>query len=322
MLDSQTCISRKKPNSLDLDKWQRTVDLMAELYHSACGTIVQFRQGEFNAVRASLNEDNFLQQDSSWPWEMKSFCRKIIETGKGLYVNDPANDAQWSDADPVCKGPVRSYLGLPIYWPDGNLFGTICVIDTKKTDYDEPFLKLLEQFRDLINADLKMVYQYEELKSLALTDELTGINNRRGFNHLAEQRLKDAHRFEKLIGIVFIDIDNMKITNDEHGHKAGDTCLTTVSDLLSMTSRDSDIIARVGGDEFLVMLLVEDESDIENFCSRLSEKFDQTARNKTFLEKTSLSFGHVIAHPKQNISLVSLIEQADKNMYTHKRAKE
>ncbi len=81
MIDTQACISQHPHPNLDLQKWQMTVDLMAELFDSACGTIVQFRQQEFNAVVASLNEDNFLQRNSSWPWDMKSFCRRIVETG-------------------------------------------------------------------------------------------------------------------------------------------------------------------------------------------------------------------------------------------------
>ncbi len=107
---------------------------------------------------------------------------------------------------------------MPITWPDGSLFGTICVIDKKQSDYSDVQLKILEQFRNLINADLHMLIDYEEIKALAITDELTQVHNRRGLNLLGEQRFKDARRFSQHIGMVYIDIDNMKQLNDTEGH--------------------------------------------------------------------------------------------------------
>ncbi len=318
MIDTQACISRNPHPSVDLNKWQTTVDLMSELYDSACGTIVQFRQDEFNAVAASTNPDNFLERNSSWPWEMKSFCRKIMETGEGLYVDDAQASAEWKKADPVENGPVRSYCGLPLLWPDGKLFGTICIIDTKSTHYSSSLIKLLEQFRNLINADLQMIFDYEEIKNLALTDELTQINNRRGFNHLAEQRLKDAKRFDKDISIVYLDIDNMKSINDLHGHQAGDDCLITLSSLLKTYCRDSDIIARVGGDEFLVMLLTQSATQTEEFCIRLADRFQQLTSSNSKLSLAALSYGYSFKNQIHEINLEELVLEADKNMYHYK----
>ena len=319
MVDKQSCILQNPHPEIDLDKWQRIVDLMSELYGATCGTIVQFRQGEFNAVVASENKDNFLEQNSSWPWDMKSFCRRIIETGKGLYVGDAKNSLEWNDAEPVCKGPVRSYCGLPLFWPDGTLFGTICVIDTKSTEYERTFISLLEQFRDLINADLKMVCHYGELRSLALTDELTGINNRRGFNLLAEQRLKDANRFNQNVSLIFFDINNFKLVNDSFGHEAGDDCIKTVAGLLDEICRDSDIVARLGGDEFALMLLAATEKQTAQLCSRIQRKYVKIANGIEPYANTSLSFGCAFSNDEGRLSLNELLALADRRMYQHKK---
>lgn len=321
MIDTQTCLSTHPHASIDINKWQRTVDLMSELFDSACGTIVQFRQQEFNAVVASLNEDNFLKRDNSWPWEMKSFCRSIIETGEGLYVNDAISEACWQDADPVAQGPVRSYLGMPISWPDGSLFGTICVIDTKSTHYKSIQIELLEQLRDLINADLRMMFAYEEIKTLALTDELTDVSNRRGLSVLGAQRIKDAKRFGLNIGLVYLDIDNLKAVNDNHGHDAGDACISTLAQALKSCCRENDIVARLGGDEFVVMLLTNREDHLQQLCERIETAFNhQSAQSDTFSD-SGISYGYCCRHGNHPVSLDAMIGEADRHMYKNKRAK-
>ncbi|WP_243431997.1 sensor domain-containing diguanylate cyclase [Aliamphritea spongicola] len=320
MIDTQACLSRHPHPNLDLEKWQTTVDLMAELFDSACGTIVQFRQQEFNAVVASLNEDNFLQRNSSWPWDMKSFCRRIVETGEGLYVENAPCNSEWKDAPPVAEGPVRSYFGMPITWPDGTLFGTICVIDKKLSDYSDTQLKILEQFRNLINADLHMLISYEEIKALAITDELTQVHNRRGLNLLGEQRFKDARRFDQHIGMVYIDIDNLKQLNDTEGHQAGDACITGLANTLQENCRDSDIIARVGGDEFLVMMLTDNEQQIQTFCQRIEHQFSEQLKQNPSFRMNSLSYGYCFTEVVDDTSMEAMIDKADKHMYENKQA--
>ncbi len=319
MIDTQACLSRTPHVAIDLSKWQRTVDLMSELFKSACGTIVQFRQNEFNAVVASKNPDNFIERDSSWPWDMHSFCRHIIETGRGLYVPDPETDPQWKSAEPVACGPVRSYYGLPIFWPDGTLFGTICVIDITSTDYPHTLRKVLEQFKELIDADLKMLVQYEEIKSMALTDELSGLNNRRGFTLLAEQRCKDAPRLQKDIGVIFLDIDNMKQINDDYGHSCGDECIRLVSRVITEHCRESDITGRVGGDEFLIMQLIDSPIDIEQFCERLCREFEVLSQRCCEAGKTSISCGFAIRRQTDTLSVAEMIAEADRKMYQTKQ---
>ena len=168
MIDQSLRLSRTAHPSLDLNKWQTTVNLIAELYECPCGTIVQYLGDSFHVVSASNTEGNFLEQDASWPWELRSFCRRIIETGEGLYVGNAKADAYWREAPPVLEWGVRSYLGLPITWPDNTLFGTICVIDTKETDYNDVHIRLLEQLRDLINADLKHIHDFEKNSGFGL----------------------------------------------------------------------------------------------------------------------------------------------------------
>lgn len=323
----EACLSSSSQQIIDLQKWQNTVDLMSEIFDASCGTIVQLRQNEFNVVVASNNEDNFLQRDMSWTWEIKSFCRKIMESKSELYVYDAQHDDYWKDAPPVVDGPVQSYCGLPIYWPNGDLFGTICIIDTKPTDYPSKLLSLLKQFSLLIMADLKAYCHYQELQELALTDELTGLYNRRGLHVLGQQRIKDAKRARQTIGVTYLDIDNLKKINDQYGHKTGDQCIQITADVLTENCRESDIIVRMGGDEFLIMnLFNEDDTfnhdkQLEQLCQRLITHYQDRVSAQEKLSITSLSYGQKTFNYNRMVTLDEMIQQTDELMYRHKNIK-
>ncbi|KXO13157.1 diguanylate cyclase/phosphodiesterase (GGDEF & EAL domains) with PAS/PAC sensor(s) [Moritella sp. JT01] len=325
MIDNQACLSRSQQNIIDLDKWQQTVDLIAELFDSACGTIVQLRQNEFNVVVASQNEDNFLSRDDSWPWDVNSFCRHIIETKQGVNIQDAELDSYWTSSPLVVEGKIRSYCGLPIFWPGGELFGTICIIDTKETKNSSALLKVLAQFCRLITADLQMLRDCQEIRELALTDELTGLHNRRGLSFLGDQRIKDARRARQTIGLVYLDIDNLKKINDKQGHQVGDQCIITLANVLNENGRESDIIARIGGDEFIIMTSFNDEcihdAQLNVLCSRILACYNFAASAFDVGGITSISYGYQTFNNERITVLEDMIEQADQLMYRNKRSK-
>ncbi|MBQ4844672.1 sensor domain-containing diguanylate cyclase [Pseudoalteromonas sp. MMG005] len=321
MIDINNCFVKHPHPFFDCQKWQQLVNTLAELYDAASGTVVQLREDEFNVVATSSNDDNFLAQNSNWPWEMRSFCRHMMETKQSLYVGDAANHAMWCQVQPVSEGPVRSYLGFPLFWPDGELFGSICVIDTKVTDYPPILVQLLSQFKTIIEGDLRQIVDYEKIKLLALEDELTGINNLRGFNVLAKQRLKDAHRFMQHVAIVYLDIDNLKQVNDEYGHQSGDHCIVALATLLKSASRDADIKARVGGDEFVVMLLSSSDAFISHWCKSIIEKYAGVLKDKPYTQLIGVSVGYSIYDPVDKVPLEDMVERSDNAMYANKQAK-
>ncbi|QUM77012.1 sensor domain-containing diguanylate cyclase [Moritella sp. 24] len=325
MVDNQACLSRSEQNIIDLNKWQQITDLIAELFGSASGTIVQLRENEFNVVVASQNKDNFLSRNDTWSWDIHSFCRKIIETKQQLTVEHAEMDACWKQSPLVAEGQIRSYCGLPIFWPCGELFGTLCIIDTKETEHSPALIKLLEQFCRLITADLKMLRDYQEIRDLALTDELTGIHNRRGLSFLGEQRIKEARRAKQTIGIVYLDIDHLKRINDRHGHQIGDQCIITLANVLTVNGRESDIIARMGGDEFIIMTSFSDEYDYDHHLEKLSLRildcYKTAVSEYDTDEITSISYGHRTFNYASMTFLEEMIEETDQLMYRNKNSK-
>ena len=157
----------------------------------------------------------------------------------------------------------------------------------------------------------------EALLALSLTDELTGLFNRRRFFLMAEQCLKVAIRTKKKPFLLFIDMDNLKLINDHYGHNEGDQALIDLADILKKTFLESDIIARIGGDEFVVLLESTDESG-ETLVTRLHEnvKDYNAERCKPIL---SISLGTAQFDPDFPISIDELLSKADALMYVHKR---
>jgi len=161
----------------------------------------------------------------------------------------------------------------------------------------------------------------EELKLLSITDALTGLYNRRGFMTLAEHTFSIANRLNKKIFVMFIDLDHMKEINDKLGHQMGDQALIDLANILRETFRQNDLIARVGGDEFVVLGIIGEENHKEIIIKRLLEKVEEFNSKGLRPYKISLSVGTAIYDPTEPISLEDLIQKADELMYEEKRRK-
>lgn len=181
----------------------------------------------------------------------------------------------------------------------------------------------LEQYTiELETANSHLAQLMEEVRSLSLTDELTALHNRRGFLTLAEQQLKIANRIKKVISLFFFDLDGMKWINDTLGHKEGDRALKDTADVLRDTFRDSDIIARIGGDEFVVMAVEGTEIKAQAFADRLVEEIEKHNSSAGRPYTLSLSMGVAHYDPEKPCLIDELLGIADKLMYENKRAKQ
>lgn len=173
-----------------------------------------------------------------------------------------------------------------------------------------------------IATDITELKEAEELlRSMSFIDDLTGLHNRRGFLTLAVQQLKTAHREKKKMSLIFIDLDNMKWINDNLGHPAGDQALKSTSDVLIKSFRESDIIARIGGDEFVVLAPEDSGSDTESLTRRLESRIEHyNAEGKRPFD-LSLSIGIASYDPLRPSSIEELLYRADSLMYKHKHEK-
>ena len=156
------------------------------------------------------------------------------------------------------------------------------------------------------------------LTALSMTDELTGLHNRRGFVSLAEERAQLALERGKGFSVVFMDLDGLKGINDQLGHEAGDQAIREASEVLRHTMRDADILARLGGDEFVALLDCAPE-DVDNVFARLTREIEDVCSAPGRRYRLSLSTGAAYFEPSNPQSIERLLDTADHKMYQHKR---
>jgi diguanylate cyclase (GGDEF)-like protein len=157
-----------------------------------------------------------------------------------------------------------------------------------------------------------------ELSNLALTDELTGLYNRRGFMALAERQLKVGRRSGRGMLLFVMDVDRLKQINDSFGHCEGDRALKCTADALEETFRDSDVVARLGGDEFAVLAIEASGHSEATIKTRLFECLKSIGAQQPSYE-ISLSLGVARFDPRNRTSIGELMVKADQAMYEQKR---
>jgi len=244
---------------------------------------------------------------------------KIMETKFDALITDIAMPEM--DGITLTKELSKHYQNIPVMVMTGYTeeYSAETVIDSGAREFiKKPFSISEFPIRfDIMMRDHKVE---EALLALSLIDELTGLYNRRRFFVLTEQYLKQSARTKKKLLLLFIDMDNLKWINDHHGHNEGDQALIDLANILKKTFRESDIVARIGGDEFVVLSESTDENG-EIVLTRLYENIKDHNAKRSRCYTLSISVGATQFDPKYPISIDELLSKADALMYTQKRNK-
>ena len=160
------------------------------------------------------------------------------------------------------------------------------------------------------------------MRHIAITDELTGLLNRRGFKTLAEQQINSAKRMEDFAFLLYADLDNLKWINDTLGHEVGDQAIKEAALILQQTFRKADIIGRLGGDEFAVLMTDKQQNyDPKTVNDRLQRHIDNLNREEGRQYELSLSIGIVFCEDFSCCDFDDLLSKADNLMYENKMCK-
>jgi len=242
-----------------------------------------------------------------------SFCTPELHGDDSvLVVSDARVDARFRDHPLVVDLPeIRFYAGCPVRAPDGRSIGTLCVIDHEPRDIAEEEVGVLRDLAWMLEQELRSL-------SLAMEDDLTGLTNRRGFEAIAAQTIAMCRRVGEPATLLYFDLDDFKKVNDTLGHAAGDRVLRTFAAKLSATFRDSDVVARVGGDEFCVLLTSATTQDVERPVSLLEGRL----RTREGEPLVSFSVGIAEYDPDRHRTVRALVHDADLLMYDRKRSRE
>ena len=229
----------------------------------------------------------FIDKDRKWhkarfnvkPSEMPRdyvICAKTILSEEPLIVSHASEDERVSNIGMVCGPPhLQFYAGVPLIAEGGLILGTVCAIDTEPHEISQEQIEalqalsrqvmqllklrkniiLLEEAEKCLHIQQKQLNENNKvLQKLSITDELTGLNNRRSLNDALEKETVRAARYFAPLSVLMIDIDHFKRFNDKFGHSIGDVVLAGVAKAIQSHCRTSDFCARYGGEEFVVLL--------------------------------------------------------------------
>jgi len=258
-----------------------------------------------------------------------TLCRRALDEGR-LYAADVAD--RWGDSAAARAMGIRTYMSSPVRTSSGSLYGTLCGASAEHKPLVTGSEHLIAFFARLIAEHVEreqLLQQLQqannELSRQALSDPLTGLPNRRAL-------MLELHRLFSLLKrtghpllISFIDLDGFKAINDTHGHDAGDLLLQTMAQQLAGALRSGDLLARVGGDEFVAVGMgpLSGEETVEiavhSFQRRLFEQSQvQLPLASQVLNYPGASVGVVAVDPA-SISIDDALRQADACMYAVKR---
>jgi diguanylate cyclase (GGDEF)-like protein len=242
----------------------------------------------------------------------ESFCGHAILGDEPFIIHDASIDERFRDNPLVTGDPnIRFYAGVPIKIEGGVKVGTLCVIDSK------PRLFTDQQVHDLI--DLAKLAESELVANLNSTlDELTQISNRRGYRVLADKVIQKCRFSTEPYTLALFDLNNFKAINDTVGHSVGDEALRQFAKLLRSSFRDSDVIARVGGDEFVVLMSGTTGNDSKFPMTRFNDKVASFNRNHQAVYALNYCVGVVCCTPLDNVDHDELLDLADKALYLNK----
>jgi diguanylate cyclase (GGDEF)-like protein len=244
-----------------------------------------------------------------------SFCGHAIQADTLFIVEDATQDERFHDNPLVCGGPeVTFYAGYPLKAPNGHRLGTLCIIDRAPRKFSAAECELLNDLGALAEQQLRAL-------ALATMDELTKIPNRRGFYIIAEQILATSARAGLPAAVLVFDLDGFKLINDQEGHEAGDRALMEFARCLLVTSREADVIGRLGGDEFCVLTTGTDEAGVARLIERLGECVADSNLSRPDELPIAFSVGVAVGSGASAGNVEALLAEADRQMFAHKKVR-
>ena len=264
--------SKKPEISSDvMEKWQRIINLMAKIINVPSGLLMNITEESMVVFVKSQNSENPYPNNGSDLLGHGLYCETVIGTDKELLVPNALEEERWKD-NPDVKLNMISYYGLPLKWPDDEFFGTICVLDSKTNQYTDDYKELLKEFKEAIEADLKVLTYQKELSYIADMDLPTGILNRGKTEKIIIDEFERSKRTGEIFSVALIDINKLKEINDNNGHVKGDEFIKGLAQGINSRIRNTDRFGRWGGDEFLLICPDTDEDGMKKLTRDIKEE--------------------------------------------------
>ncbi|MBV8638030.1 MAG: diguanylate cyclase [Candidatus Eremiobacteraeota bacterium] len=236
-----------------------------------------------------------------------------------LYIEDMESE-EWRNDSARTMAPWRSYLAVSLMVFDQFYGGLVFASRTPRTQAltsnERDMVQLMGLF---ISTALERAAQNERIEQLAFNDSLTGLPNRVLFNDRIEQTIATARRYERGFAVMYVDVDKFKHINDSFGHTAGDDVLKEVAARLRAATRESDTLARFGGDEFVILQpIVDGPSDAADLARKLNVAMQEPVVVEGVEHTVHVSMG-IALYPSDAETIDGLMEASDRALYRAKK---
>ncbi len=248
---------------------------------------------------------------------------KVLESGKPLLVTDVEKDPRINQKNKP-RYKTKSFLSIPIKIED-RVAGVLNMVDKITGDiFNENDLKLLQSFIPNAAIAIERSFLYkksEELKKQSLTDPLTGTLNRRYLNNRLAEEISRFRRYKHSFSLLMLDIDGFKNYNDTFGHITGDKLLKSLAASIISSLRNIDVVARFGGDEFVIILPQTPKADAITIANRVKENIEKsniTGQHGLPPDNLTVSMG-LSSYPDDASSPSELFEKTDQALFLAKK---
>ncbi|MCH4888113.1 sensor domain-containing diguanylate cyclase [Acidaminobacter sp. JC074] len=299
-----------------MDKWQIITNILAKLMDARASLINRLDTEFLEIFMMSQNEKNPYKVGLCDPVGQGAYCEMVVGKKQKLEVSNAIKDPVWHDSLYVDFNFI-SYYGVPVVWPDGEVFGTLCVIDDKENHFNEEFQSIFREFKLSMEKDLEILMKNAELTKAAEFDALTGVYNRRKLDAILEAEFLRSKRTKHVYSTVIMDLDGFKQINDLYGHQMGDKVLMTFAKSFIKRIRKTDFFGRLGGDEFL---LICPDTDVQGALNLINSFSADLKANMTKLIK-GFDFSYGIASFQDDQKFEHVLRRADEALYDMKKIK-
>ncbi len=252
---------------------------------------------------------------------------RVLASGHATWLVNLNGDSSFMHAEQAAAAGLISGFAFPVMIED-EVVAALEFYAERQEAADPHLLTLMANIGTQLGRVIErerarkaILEQAEQVRSLSIRDELTGLHNRRGFLELARHQLRLAERMRRSVLLFFFDLNGMKPINDQLGHDEGDRALRDMAGVLRASFRASDIIARLGGDEFVALLPDADPSQIDLFVGRIELETAQRNVEPGRKYELSTSIGATGFDPESPEPIEDLLVKADSLMYEAKRAR-
>ena len=293
-------------------------------------TFIDEAQGVQHVLYARNSSTMQIPEGLTVPWH-DTLCKRALDEGR-TFTDDVAGC--WGDSQAARELNIRTYVSTPVRMGDGTLYGTLCAASASSHARTPEGERILTLFAYLIGQQVereqliqKLLSANQQLATVAATDPLTGLPNRRALVEALERMFAHGLRQQMGVQIAFIDLDGFKAINDTHGHEVGDQLLMAIAQRLQGLLRAEDMAARLGGDEFVVASLSAHTGQAAEAAQEaLAQRIAQATQGHfdlpgATLDYTGPSVGVVTITPDRNHRVEDALRLADQTMYRVKLAR-